>query len=381
MSRTRDFIRARDAAANRDVVANQVVVDHMYNTPEQVEKGADTNYRITVDNPYPQTVIVRHSMRIDKKNKRKRDNDTVQSKDSNNSEELIDTTNNDAKTSDLGDSDTLDDFTVSIDYISDRLEKSNHTDKTTMDNISVSTDNNNIEPTDTVDQAVTAEIDFFLIGLENRYTDQTPYRLWNRMYTVGLDIAISSYSKKKAKKIIDRAIRESITELGETLDEIRVYSKKKVIEYIQCGIQDGMSSDYSDIYFKIINNKPLTDLNQSTDVSSHLGSMFSKYADSAHPHDIEQFYNVGVMIANRPFDRDRMIDKLNHLIFERSKDKVVAIQRNKRSQLLDSMNRGFQDSLNEKIRNAYDLNGKYNYDNRDRLRKRARIDALLQRKK
>jgi hypothetical protein len=358
----RAYIHARTTAANRDIImgSNTRTCDY-----SQKQNIADKEYRIDVDNPYSESIPIMAGRKNTKRSPRKntvrssRKNSKNNREDSDRSEELID------RTDTLGDEIMGENESVSIDYITER------------DHL----ESESIEPLEKNDSEVRTEINSFLIGLENRYTDQTPFKLWNRMYTIGLDIAVSSYSEKRVRKIIEQAINDSTNQLENTLDEVRVYNKKKVIEYIQAGIKDGMSSDYTDIYMRVLNGRSLVNLKNGTAISAHLGTMFSKYADSAHPLDLEQFYNVGVLIANRPFDRERMVEKLNKQIDERSKDEVIAIQRNKRAQLLEKINRGFQDSLNEKTRNAYDLNGKYNYGDRERLRIRARIDALLKRTK
>lgn len=370
MKRVHTYINARSAASKRDIVAvplvsmnnvsvndidkssiksrTESIIDHQSNQLDQT-KDTIEDYRITYENQYPETVIVKRNQR-DKSSKLKHtfesDSILVPSDDINK--------NPSNKT-------ITDDSEMIIDYITDRAQSE------------IDIDNN-----------IRVEIDSFLIGLENRYTDQTPFRMWNRMYTIGLDIAVSAYSKRKVKKIILNALNESNKQLGtDALDEVRVYNKKKAIEYIQIGIEDGISSEYLDVYNKVLNGMSLIDVDQKTATSIRLGTMFSKYVDSAHPLDLEQFYNVGIMIANRPFNRERMIDKLSSLINERSCDEVYEIQQNKREQLLDSLNQGFQDSLDPKIRNGYDMIGKYNYDsyNRNRLSVRARIDGILARSK
>lgn len=355
MRRAYNYINAKNSAANHDIIIMNELNNRVHtNLKTEIDADNSVTYRIDYKNEFPKTVIVHN-----KTNKNKYSKKTSRNLIEEHSDEQC---NNEKKYQEECQ-------TISIDFITDR-----DADSTDIELIDT-----NVDATDISDMSLRIEIDSFLIGLENRYTDQTPFKMWNRMYTIGLDIAVSSYSKKKVEKIIDREIQDSTIQLGDTLDEVRVYNKKKVVSYIQAGIKDGINSDYSDIYYKTLNGISLVDLDQKTPVSSHLGIMFSKYAESAHPLDLEQFYNVGVLIANKPFNRDKMVDRLGCLIEERSKDEVTDIQRKKREQLLECMNKGFMDSTNEKVRNAYDLNGKYNYNNshRYRLRIRARIDGLL----
>ena len=194
--RLNTYIHARNTAANRDVIFAGNDIREI-----AVDKEHD-KYRIHVKKTYPKSMPITHY---------------TKSKiiDSEKSEELIDEeVHKDALINNmLPDSD--DD--VTIDYITDR----NNTEENSIDD-------------DVLGNDVRSEINSFLTGLENRYTDRTPFKMWNKMYTIGLNIAVSSYSNNAVRKIIDRAINDSVNELGtEMLEEVRVYNKKKVVEYIQ----------------------------------------------------------------------------------------------------------------------------------------------------
>jgi hypothetical protein len=234
---------------------------------------------------------------------------------------------------------------------------------------------------------VDAEIDSYLVGLENRYTDKTRYKLCNKMYAIGLDISATSYTDKpytenEIAEIMERSIDLCMNVINNntkhSLEEIKIYNKKQLLEYIKRGAVDGLSSEYNDTYKKIYNNE--YDKTNSNNVSDHLNVIFSKYTDTADFKDLEQFYNVGILMANKPYNKEKMILKLKQIIDKRSKDDVPEIAKKKRKKMLESMNKGFGDSMDKSIRDAYDLNGKYNYDqNKSNLMKRARIDAVLKR--
>jgi hypothetical protein len=234
---------------------------------------------------------------------------------------------------------------------------------------------------------IRSEINSYLTDIENRYTDKRAYIVCNRMYSIGLDISVSSYTNKEINQIVEKAM-QSCTELIDMknvdsqpytyIPEINLFNKKKILEYIKRGVVDGLSDDYSNIYRKILGLDKNNVVGAGI-VSDHLKSLFTRYADSADPTDLEQFYDVGILMANKPFNREIMILKLNRLIDQRSGDDVIEIRRNKKKQLLTSIGEGFRDSKDDAIMNAYDLKGVYGYDlpNRHRLRKRARIDGIL----
>ena len=57
------------------------------------------------------------------------------------------------------------------------------------------------------------KINSYLLSLENRYTDQTPHKISNSMYSIGLDLSVSSYKKSKITKKIEEALQIGIREL------------------------------------------------------------------------------------------------------------------------------------------------------------------------
>jgi hypothetical protein len=337
------YIRGRLQA--RDYVGGNL--QHDGNSKSNNGNNSDKSYRVSYESDIPQIVRIRH------------ENIDINDHTSDNSEELI-------------------------------LDKPLTITRELQDNFNEDSDDAcniiaDLESEESVDstQDIRTEINSFLMGLENRYTDKTPYRVCNRMYSIGLDIAVSPYTDKEIESIIEQAVYDCSHELNTTdvLDEIKVYNKKKILEYIRAGVKDGLTNEYAVMYHCVYEGRPLVDNNNKTAISNHLGTMFSKYTDSADPNDLEQFYNVGILIANKPFNRERMVSKLRRIITDKSKDDVIEIQQNKRIQLLEKMNQGYQNSLDRNIRDAYDVNGIYNYstEHRERLRNRARIDATIKR--
>lgn len=226
------------------------------------------------------------------------------------------------------------------------------------------------------------DIDSCLMGLENRYTEHAPHRIYNQIYSIGLEIAVNDYSKSDTHKIImgviqkySGAIKSSMQTVS--IPEIDDYDKKQILVHLRRGMSDGNSDDYKPIYVCTLRNeKKRTD---PTKISGRISDLFEKYDDSANPDDLNRVYDIGVLMGNKSFDQDKMVSKLKRIIDEMSADDVPEISRIKRGQLLTKLNEGFRQSTDAMIRDAYSVSGVYNYTNRQNLRLRARIDGVLNR--
>lgn len=231
------------------------------------------------------------------------------------------------------------------------------------------------------------KMDTFLLSLENKYDNEKAYTTYNEMYRIGLLIAIKCVNEGcDMKEMIREYALKQNTKTGKhnKINEIEQYDKKQMIKYIIQGVEDGMSPEYIDTYNSILNDEHIkTKIDDQSDIVTNLNGMCSKYTDSINKDDIEKFYDFGVVSASNNVDKNNMISMFEKLINEKSKDDVWLIHINKKHQIIRSLNEGHDDFMCSKIKNAYDINGEYNYKNkyRKRLNKRARIDAVIAKKK
>ncbi len=116
--------------------------------------------------------------------------------------------------------------------------------------------------------------------------------------------------------------------------------------------------------------------NMSEDISSFLAKIYNKYSDNAQQKHLNQMYNIGILVANKNFKRDKLTRIIEKIIQERSQDPIKKIKEQKRKSLIDAFKKGINDATSEEYLMAYDSSNKYQYD-KDKLKKRAQLDYLL----
>ncbi len=114
-------------------------------------------------------------------------------------------------------------------------------------------------------------------------------------------------------------------------------------------------------------------MSEITDFLSRIGNKYSDNADQKH---LNQMYDIGIMLTNKKFNKEKMIVKLEHIIESRSSDPIQIVREHKRKSLIDALNKGIEDGLSDEYRLAYNSANKYQYDV-DKLKKRAYIDGVL----
>jgi hypothetical protein len=102
----------------------------------------------------------------------------------------------------------------------------------------------------------------------------------------------------------------------------------------------------------------------------------NKYSGNAEQKHLNQMYDIGILMTNKPFDTKKLIDKLTKIIDNRSRDPLRKVQEYKRSCLIDALKRGITDGMSDTYRMAYDNMNRYQYDD-EKLKKRAHIDSVV----
>lgn len=111
-------------------------------------------------------------------------------------------------------------------------------------------------------------------------------------------------------------------------------------------------------------------------ISTFLGKIKNKYSGNVDQKYLNQMYDIGIMIANKNFNEEKLVKKLTKIVTDRSYDPIKRVRDHKKKSLLDALKKGIDDGLSEEYRYAYDSSNKYRYDS-ETLKKRARIDSVL----
>jgi hypothetical protein len=119
---------------------------------------------------------------------------------------------------------------------------------------------------------------------------------------------------------------------------------------------------------------------ESTDlkdeITNFLSKIQNKYSGGADQKHLNQMYDIGIIIANRKFDKDRLINKLTIIINKRSDDPLKQVRDMKKRALLEALSKGVEDGSSDTYRQAYDQSNRYRYDG-EKLEKRGYIDGVL----
>lgn len=113
------------------------------------------------------------------------------------------------------------------------------------------------------------------------------------------------------------------------------------------------------------------------DITDFLSKIANKYSDNAEQKHLNQMYNIGIMLTNKKFNKEKMIKKIEKIIDIRSQDAIEQVREHKRKSLIDALNRGIEDGLSDEYRMAYNSANQYQYNDVEKLKKRAYIDGII----
>lgn len=112
------------------------------------------------------------------------------------------------------------------------------------------------------------------------------------------------------------------------------------------------------------------------EISSYLAQLHNKYSNNAEKKCLNQMYNIGVLVANKKFNQQKLTEVINKLLDKKSDDPIKKIRDDKRKSLLDAFKHGVKDGMSDDYMMVYDDSNKYNCDS-EKLKKRARLDCLM----
>lgn len=112
------------------------------------------------------------------------------------------------------------------------------------------------------------------------------------------------------------------------------------------------------------------------DIERVLGKIKNKYSGNTDQKHLNQMYEIGILVTNKKFDKEKLNTKLSKLIDEKSYDVIEIVRQHKRKELLNAFKQGVKDGSSPEYRQAYDSTNKYQY-NHDKLIKRGIIDGIL----
>jgi hypothetical protein len=133
---------------------------------------------------------------------------------------------------------------------------------------------------------------------------------------------------------------------------------------------DGSSNDPTN------NDSTSNDPTINDSISEFLSKIQNKYSGNAEQKHLNQLYDIGILVVNKNFNRQKIIQKITKIIEKRSNDPIKQIRDAKKEALLASFKKGIDDALSNEYRMAYDNTNKYQYD-KEKLKIRARIDRVL----
>lgn len=113
------------------------------------------------------------------------------------------------------------------------------------------------------------------------------------------------------------------------------------------------------------------------DIANFLSKISNKYSGNAEQKNLNQMYDIGILIANKKFNKDKLIQKLTKIIEEKSNDPIKQIRDAKKISFINALKQGISDGMSDEYRYAYDSSNRYQYIDREKLKKRAIIDSVL----
>ena len=112
------------------------------------------------------------------------------------------------------------------------------------------------------------------------------------------------------------------------------------------------------------------------EISEFLSQMHNKYSNNAEKKYLNQMYEIGILVANKKFNQQKLTDVINKILEKKSNDPIKKIRDEKRKSLLDAFKHGIEDGMSDDYMMAYNNSNKYQYD-AEKLKKRARLDYLM----
>ena len=124
------------------------------------------------------------------------------------------------------------------------------------------------------------------------------------------------------------------------------------------------------------NNIKMNNDDYNNEIDLFLSKIQNKYSGNAYQKDLNQLYDVGILVVNKNFDRKKIVKKIKKMIKERSKDPIKQVRDAKKVSLFEAFKQGIKDAQSDVYRLAYDNTNTYQYDI-EKLTKRAHIDSVL----
>ena len=112
------------------------------------------------------------------------------------------------------------------------------------------------------------------------------------------------------------------------------------------------------------------------EIDKVLGQIKNKYSGNIEQKYLNQMYEIGILVTNKKFDKEKLNKKLSKMIDERSYDAIEIVRQAKRKDLLNAFKQGVKDGSTQEYRQAYDSTNTYQY-TPEKLIKRGIIDGIL----
>jgi len=129
-------------------------------------------------------------------------------------------------------------------------------------------------------------------------------------------------------------------------------------------------------YCNCLNNCQQTNNYQKDEISSYLSQLHNKYSNNAEQKYLNQMYDIGILVANKPFNQKKMEEVINKILEKKSDDPIKRIKEEKKRSLIDAFKQGIEDGMSDDYVIAYNNTNTYQYDS-EKIKKRARIDYLM----
>jgi hypothetical protein len=130
--------------------------------------------------------------------------------------------------------------------------------------------------------------------------------------------------------------------------------------------------DHYDIIKDITNDEEET----QDEISLFLSKIKNKYSNNTEQKHLNQMYDIGILVANKEFNKEKLSIKLTKFIDDRTKDTIRKVKNAKRNRLINAFKQGVEDGLSDEYRLAYNDSNEYQY-TKEKLQKRAHIDKVL----
>lgn len=120
-----------------------------------------------------------------------------------------------------------------------------------------------------------------------------------------------------------------------------------------------------------------TKSSESNDIRNFLGKISNKYSNQADQKHLNQLYNIGIAVANKKFNKEKLIPKLEKIIEERSYNPIPEIQESTRMSLIDAFKKGISDGSSDEYKKGFNDANQYQVTSKEKLYKRGYIDGVI----